>query len=132
MQMLHRDLSVQVELPFDEAVSATREALRHEGFGVLTEIDVQKTLKEKIGADLQRYVILGACNPALAYSALQHDINVGLLLPCNVTVREEADGSLVSIMDPMTLSQLSRTAGIEEIARIAREKLERVVDELAQ
>ena len=99
MQKLHRGLTTTVGLSFDEAVTVAREALKQEGFGVLTEIDVQKTLKEKIGAELPSHVILGACNPPLAFAALQADIDMSLLLPCNVTVREEDGCVIVSIID---------------------------------
>ncbi len=122
----------QVRMPLEEALAAVTEALKREGFGVLTTIDVRKTLKEKIGADFQPYVILGACNPSLAYAALQADIDIGLLLPCNVTVRQEGEASIVSILDPLTMVDLSRAPGISEIARLAREKLERVLAALEQ
>src|SRR3990172_2815893 len=80
--------------PYEQAVQKTTDALKAEGFGVLTQIDVKATLKQKINADFRRYVILGACNPALAHRALSANLNVGLLLPCNVTVYEEGDGSV--------------------------------------
>jgi len=124
---LRYGIRTQVRLPLEEAIAATTEALKREGFGVLTTIDVRETLKEKIGADFQPYVILGACNPALAYAALQDDIDIGLLLPCNVTVREEGETSIVTILDPMTMAELSAAPGLSEIVRLAREKLERVL-----
>ena len=120
-------IRTQVQLPLEEAVAAATEALKREGFGVLTTIDVRQTLKEKVGADFQPYVILGACNPALAYAALQDDIDIGLLLPCNVTVRQEGETSIVSILDPMTMAELSAAPGLAEIVRLARQKLERVL-----
>jgi uncharacterized protein (DUF302 family) len=126
-------LSVDLDLPLSRAIAATKEALKAEGFGVLTEIDVRKTLKEKIGSDFQPYVILGACNPSLAFVALQNDIDTGLLLPCNVTVREEADGrSVVTVLDPNVMARISPSAELKEVARLARQKLERVLDELSR
>jgi len=124
--------SIELNLPLDRAIEAVREALKSEGFGVLTEIDVRTTLKEKIGADFQPYVILGACNPSLAFRALQDDIDIGMLLPCNVTVREEADGrTIISAFDPNVMARLSPSAGLKEVARLAREKLERVLEGLS-
>jgi len=126
-------LSVDLDLPLASAISATKEALKAEGFGVLTEIDVRKTLKEKIGSDFQPYVILGACNPSLAFVALQDDIDIGLLLPCNVTVRQEADGhSIVTVLDPNVMTRVSPSAELKEVARLARQKLERVLDRLSR
>ncbi len=133
MKELPYGLSVDLDLPLDRAISATKEALNAEGFGVLTEIDVRKTLKEKIGSDFQPYVILGACNPSLAFVALQDDIDTGLLLPCNVTVREEANGrSVVTVLDPNVMARVSPSAELKEVARLARQKLERVLDELSR
>ncbi len=133
MKELPYGLSVDLDLPLDRAISATKEALKAEGFGVLNEIDVRKTLKEKIGSDFQPYVILGACNPSLAFVALQDDIDTGLLLPCNVTVREEANGrSVMTVLDPNVMARVSPSAELKEVARLAREKLERVLDELSR
>ena len=133
MKELAYGLSIELDLPLGRAIAATKEALKAEGFGILTEIDVRKTLKEKIGSDFQPYVILGACNPSLAFVALQGDIDIGLLLPCNVTVREEADGrSVVAVFDPNVMARLSPSAELKEVARLARQKLERVLDELSR
>lgn len=133
MKELAYGLSVHLDLPLGRAISATKEALKTEGFGVLTEIDVRKVLKKKIGSDFQPYVILGACNPSLAFVALQDDIDTGLLLPCNVTVREEADGgSVVTVLDPNVMARVSPSAELKEVTRLARQKLERVLDELSR
>ena len=133
MKELAYGLSIELDLPLARAIAATKEALEAEGFGILTEIDVRKTLKEKIAADFQPYVILGACNPSLAFVALQDDIDTGLLLPCNVTVREEADGrSVVTVLDPNVMARVSPSAELKEVARLARQKLERVLDELSR
>lgn len=133
MKELPYGLSIELDLPLERAIGATKEALKAEGFGILTEIDVLKTLKEEIGADFQPYVILGACNPSLAFVALQDDIDTGLLLPCNVTVREEADGrSVVTVLDPNVMARVSPSAELKEVARLARQKLERVLEELSR
>lgn len=123
-------MTVRVPLSYEDAVEAVKAALKREGFGVLTTIDVKKTLEEKVGAEFEDYVILGACNPALAYTALMDDVEVGLLLPCNVTVRADGDGSIVSILDPGVMAQLSDAEGLREVSTIARGKLERVLGEL--
>ena len=118
-------------LPYEQAVQRVTEALKVEGFGVLTEIDVRDTLKQKIGADFRRYVILGACNPALAHRALSADLDVGLLLPCNVVVYEEGERSAVVAVDPVTmLGALAGNPGVADVAREARAKLERVIASL--
>lgn len=133
MKELPYALSVDLDLPLGQAISAAKEALKAEGFGILTEIDVRTTLKEKIAADFQPYVILGACNPSLAFVALQDDIDTGLLLPCNVTVREGADGrSVVTVLDPNVMARISPSAELKEVARLARQKLERVLEELSR
>jgi len=125
---------VHLDLPYEAALEKVIAALKAEGFGVLTRIDVQATLKEKLGEDFRPYVILGACNPPLAHRALQTDPVVGLMLPCNVTV--EADphgGSLARIANPemmMTVGSLEGNSSLLEVAGLAREKLERVAEAL--
>jgi len=120
-----------LNLPYEQAIEKTTEALKAEGFGVLTEIDVKATLKQKLGADFRRYVILGACNPPLAHRALAANLDVGLLLPCNVTVREDSGGVIVSIVDPATMAEMSAAPELKDVATAAREKLERVIRDLA-
>ena len=124
MKQLKYGFGVEVELPFDQAQSLVTSALREEGFGVLTEIDVSKTMKEKLGAELPPYVILGVCNPSLAHRALGEDIDIGLLLPCNVVVRQENHSTLVSVLDPNVMSGLSEAPGLKAIADEAHQKLE--------
>ena len=121
-----------LSVPYEQAVQRVTEALKVEGFGVLTEIDVQDTLKQKIGADFRRYVILGACNPALAHRALSADLDVGLLLPCNVVVYEEGGRSAVVAVDPVAmLGALAGDPLVADVAREARAKLGRVIAGLA-
>jgi uncharacterized protein (DUF302 family) len=117
-----------LNLPYEQAIQKTTDALKAEGFGVLTQIDVQATLKQKINADFRRYVILGACNPTLAHRALSANLNVGLLLPCNVTVYEEGDGSVVTAVDPVEmLGVLKEDAVAHEVAVEAKARLQRVM-----
>jgi len=120
-----------LNLPYEQAVQKSTDALKAEGFGVLTQIDVKTTLKQKINADFRRYVILGACNPSLAHRALLANLNVGLLLPCNVTVYEEGDGSVVTAVDPVeTLGVLKEDPVVHEVAVEARTRLQRVIASL--
>ncbi|MHC5011970.1 MAG: DUF302 domain-containing protein [Planctomycetota bacterium] len=110
-----------------EAIERVTDALKTEGFGILTRIDVKETFKKKIDVDFRPYVILGACNPHLAHRALTSDPQLGLLLPCNVVVQEEGDGVLVSVVDPRVMSEMSDAPGLPEIAGEATAKLERAL-----
>ncbi|MHB8630141.1 MAG: DUF302 domain-containing protein [Aggregatilineales bacterium] len=121
-------LRALLNLPYAQAVQKTTDALKAEGFGVLTQIDIQATLKQKLDVDFRRYVILGACNPPLAHRALSANLDVGLLLPCNVTVYEEGDSSVVTAVDPVeTLGALKDDSVAHEVAVEARTRLQRVI-----
>src|SRR4249920_783633 len=116
--------TVELDLPQQEAVQAVTAALAQQGFGVLTSIDVRATLKAKLGVDVEDYVILGACNPPLAHRALSADPQIGLLLPCNVTVRRAAGRSLVQAVDPAQLLQMTGTPDTDvspELAAVAKD-----------
>jgi uncharacterized protein (DUF302 family) len=120
-----------LDLGFDEALVRVPEALKAEGFGVLTEIDVQATLKKKLDADFRRYRILGACNPPFAYRALQRSLDVGMMMPCNVVVYETDDRkTVVSAVDPMQTMAAQGDEAIRPIAAEVRQKLKRVIDSL--
>ncbi len=122
-----------VEMAFDQATDRTREALKKEGFGVLSEIRLDEKLKEKLGVDFRRYVILGACNPPLAYKTLQEDINIGLLLPCNVIVYEADDKnkSVVAAVDaPAMLAVVGENFAMNEVAKEVNERLQRVIEQI--
>lgn len=124
-------LRITLDVPYEAAIEKATAALKEEGFGILTEIDVKATLKKKLDADFRRYVILGACNPNLAYQALQSDLEIGLLLPCNVIVYETGEGqSNVSILNPMSMIEVAESDSLENVASQAREKLNRVVEAL--
>jgi len=120
-----------VPWPQAEAVERVTAALKEEGFGILTTIDVQRTLKEKLQVDSRPYVILGACNPQLAHRALQAEPEIGLLLPCNVVVYEADEGTIVAAMDPGAALTLAGNPTLEPIAREARASLERAIGRLS-
>jgi uncharacterized protein (DUF302 family) len=120
----------QLALPFDEAVAVTTENLKQEGFGVLTEIDVKATLKKKLDIEFPRYRILGACNPPFAHQALQAEPHIGLMLPCNVIVREAGAGVEVAAIDPVASMQAVDNLQLGRIADQVRQKLQKVIASL--
>jgi uncharacterized protein (DUF302 family) len=121
------DLKKTLHRGFDEALQTVTEALKREGFGVLTTIDVQATLREKLGADLPRYRILGACNPPFALQAIQADADAGLMMPCNVLVRQAGETVVVTAVDPAATAGALGNPQLEPLAQAIREKLVRVL-----
>ena len=123
--------SKRLDVPFDQAVARVIEALKREGFGILTDIDVRATLKSKLGENFRPYRILGACNPQLAYRALQLEDKIGTMLPCNVIVQEHQGGSVeVSAVDPVASMQAIDNPGLAEVAKEVQARLKKVVEGL--
>jgi len=128
MSNKHYGMSVHTSLSLDEAEDQIRAALDDEGFGILTEIDVAATLQAKLGVQRRPYKILGACNPALAQQALEADESIGLLLPCNVVVYEDEDGTVISAIEPLMMAELS--PAVKEVADTAHDALERALQQI--
>ncbi len=120
-------------VPYEQAVERVTAALKEQGFGVLTEIDVKATMKKKLDVDTRKYVILGACNPPLAYQALEAEPDIGLLLPCNVIVYEDeaSGGSVVSIVNPMAMMQVTGNPALNDVAEQADSRLQQVIEALS-
>ena len=124
-------LSTTLQRPFDETMTAVTEALKSEGFGILTEIDVQATLKKKLNVDFRGYTILGACNPPFAYEALKLEDKIGTMLPCNVVVQEQADGRVeVSAIDPVASMGAVGNPALTAIAEQVQARLKKVIESL--
>lgn len=121
----------RLPLPIEQAMPKVLEQLKNEGFGVLMDLDIQATMKQKIGADLAPYHILGACNPQLAHRALQAEPEIGALLPCNVVVRPEGRDTIVSFMDPQAMVKMSSNSEVHAVAHEAEARLRRVCDALS-
>jgi uncharacterized protein (DUF302 family) len=122
----------RLKMPYEEAIVKVADALKTEGFGVLTSIDVKETMKKKLDVDFRKYSILGVCNPPLAHKALSTRIDVGLLLPCTVIVYEEGDGAVVNILDPLAMSDLIPEPELQTTMGEARSRLQRVAEALIQ
>ncbi|HEY9090689.1 DUF302 domain-containing protein [Parasphingorhabdus sp.] len=126
-------MATTLQTSFDEAIKRTEEALKTEGFGVLTRVDVQETLKNKIDVDFRPYTILGACNPSLAHQALQIEDKVGTMLPCNVVVQQKDDGEIeVAAIDPVASMQAISNADLTKAAQTVQDKLSKVIDTLSK
>ncbi|WP_254715381.1 DUF302 domain-containing protein [Actinomadura sp. NAK00032] len=123
-------MTIRLHEPFPQAVDRVRAALKDQGFGVLTEIDVRATLLEKLGETMEDYLILGACNPPLAHRALEADRRIGLLLPCNVVVRTEDGDTLVEALDPQVMATVSEQPGLEPVAEDAAGRLTAALESL--
>lgn len=126
-------ISAKVQVPFDDAIARVEAALKTEGFGVISRIDIQQTLKTKIDVDFRPYTILGACNPTLAHEALQLEDKVGLMLPCNVIVQQPGPDEVeVAAIDPVASMQAISNPELAKAADIVRDKLTRAIDRLRQ
>ncbi len=130
MQITAYAITRTLDAPFDASVQRVTEALAAEGFGVLTTIDVQATMKQKLDLDVPPYVILGACNPTLARAGLATEPNLGVLLPCNVVVRTDGDRTAVAAMEPLAAMRLAGNPALEPLAAEARERIERAIASL--
>ena len=119
--------SKSTDLSYDDAVIRVTEELKKEGFGVLTSIDVQETMKKKLNVDFPKYIILGACNPPFAYQALQAEEEIGLLLPCNVIVFEKKGKITIAVFDPMAMMNIVKNSAVLRVAKEMKERLERVI-----
>lgn len=123
-------MSVTFERPFDEVVTNVRNALAGQGFGVVSEIDMQATLRAKLGVEIDRQLIFGACNPAYAHRALQAEPSIGLLLPCNVVIRSTERGTVVEMINPQTLVQVTDNPDMQQIANEVTDRLEAAMETL--
>lgn len=121
-------ITIRVRAPFAEAVARVRDALKGQGFGVLTEIDVQATLRDKLGEEIEPYLILGACNPPLAHRALTADRSIGLLLPCNVVVRTESGQTVIEALDPQAMITIAGERSLQPVADEAASRLRAALD----
>jgi len=123
-------ISIRTALPFASAVASVRDALKAQGFGVLTEIDVQATMRDKLGEEMEPYLILGACNPPLAHRALSADRRIGLLLPCNVLIRSDAGQTVIEALDPQTMIAVAGEPALQPVADEAASRLRAALDSL--
>jgi len=114
-------------MPYEEALDRVKVALKEEGFGVLTSVDVKATMKEKLDVDFRPYTIIGACNPSLSHEAFTREIEAGLVLPCNVIVYEEGEGSAVAIADPLVIMEVLGKTSLADLAQEAKDRLQRVM-----
>jgi uncharacterized protein (DUF302 family) len=126
--MISYGFTKESDLPFEKVREAVAEELKKEGFGVLTEIDLQEKFKEKLGVDFKRYVILGACSPPNAYRSVQAEENIGLMLPCNVIVYERGDRTVLSVVKPTVAMQMIDNVALKSVAELVEKKLKNVFD----
>ena len=126
--MIHYGFTKELDIPYETVIELVREALKKEGFGVLTEIDVKKKMKEKLGLDFRKYIILGACNPLNAHQAILAEENIGLMLPCNVIIYERGNKIVLSIIRPMVAMQMIANPALRSIAENVEVKLKKVFD----
>ena len=123
-------MSLTLNRPFDDVVTDVRDALAQQGFGVVTEVDMQETLRTKIGVDIEKQLILGVCNPTFANRALKAEPSIGLLLPCNVVIRVTDEGTLVEMIDPQFMAQVTESPEMHQVANEVTEKLNGAMESL--
>jgi uncharacterized protein (DUF302 family) len=123
-------MSLTLDRPFDVVVKDVRDALAQEGFGIVTEVDMQETLRSKIGVEIDKQLILGACNPTFAHRALKAEPSIGLLLPCNVVIRSTKEGTLVEMINPEIMSQIAESPDMHQVAIEVTEKLKAAMEHL--
>ena len=128
--MINYGFTKELNIPYGKVIEMVKEALKEEGFGVLTEIDVQEKIKKELGIDMKKYIILGACNPPNAHQAILTEENIGLLLPCNVIVYEKGGKTVVSIIRPTVSMQMVDNAGLQKVSEEVEEKLKKAFDAL--
>ena len=126
--MIHYGFTKELGIPYETVIDLVREALKKEGFGVLTEIDVKEKMKEKLGLDMRNYIILGACNPPNAYKAILAEENIGLMLPCNVIVYEKGSKTVLSVIRPTVAMQMIDNVELQKLAQAVEGQLKKVFD----
>jgi uncharacterized protein (DUF302 family) len=126
--MIHYGFTKELDFPYETVIELMREALKKEGFGVLTEIDVREKMKEKLGIDMNKYIILGACNPPNAYKAILAEENIGLMLPCNVIVYEKGSKTVLSVIRPTVAMQMIDNVELQEVAEAIEGQLKKAFD----
>jgi uncharacterized protein (DUF302 family) len=126
--MIHYGFTKELNIPYERVIEQVREALKNEGFGILTEIDVKEKMKEKLGLDMNKYIILGACSPANAYKAILAEENIGLMLPCNVIVYEKAGKTVLSVIRPMVAMQMVDNVELQKVAEEVEAHLKKAFD----
>ena len=126
--MINYGFTKELDIPYERVIELAKEALKKEGFGVLTEIDVKEKMKEKLGLDMRKYIILGACNPPNAYKAILAEENIGLMLPCNVIVYEKGSKTVLSVVRPMVAMQMVDNAALKGIAEAVEGQLKKAFD----
>jgi uncharacterized protein (DUF302 family) len=128
--MINYGFTKELDIPYEKVIELTREALKKEGFGVLTEIDVKEKMKEKLGIDMKKYIILGACNPPNAYKAILAEENIGLMLPCNVIVYEKGSKTVLSVIRSMVAMQMIDNAELQKLAQEVEGRLKKAFDSI--
>ncbi|MCX5825950.1 MAG: DUF302 domain-containing protein [Deltaproteobacteria bacterium] len=126
--MINYGFTKELDIPYATVIKLVREALKKEGFGVLTEIDVKEKMKEKLGLDMRKYIILGACNPPNAYKAILAEENIGLMLPCNIIVYEKGSKTVLSVVRPTVAMQMVNNVELQKIAEIVEGQLKKAFD----